>query len=222
MESKTNLHATSAPMKTALTAAAAALCLAATAHAKQAPAEKPDGSWLSLAGTVTSTTPSSFKLDHGAGVITVEMDDWDSYGDAYPLRDGDQVTVYGRVDKNLFAKTTIEAGSVYVEGLNTYFYASSADEEDYGAWVVNVDVVPGELTYIGTVASVSPLVDTFTIDTGLTEMTIDVSGLNYDPLDDEGFQKIKVGDRVRVDAVIDKDFFGDQDLLATRVVTLFR
>lgn len=134
--------------------------------------------------------------------------------------DGDRVTVYGKVDQNLFANTTIEAGSVYVEDLNTFFYASPADEEEYGAWVVTTDVVPGDLTYIGTVESVSPMTNTFTIDTGATELSVDTTALPYDPLDDEGFQQIDVGDRVSIDAVIDADFIGDQDLLAESVVTL--
>ncbi len=219
MKHPINAHATSIFTKKALAVVLVAGGLAFSAHA-QDPREQPDESWISLAGTVTSTTPDSFRLDYGDGMITVEMDDWDSFGDAWPLMDGDQVTVYGKVDQNLFANTTIEAGSVYVEGLNTFFYASPADEEEYGAWVVSVDVVPGDLTYIGTVESVNPMTNTFTIDTGATELSVDTSALPYDPLDDEGFQQIDVGDRVSVDAVIDADFIGDQDLLAESVVTL--
>src|SRR6056297_3223471 len=116
-----------------------AVYLATSASARQDPTEQLDESWISLGGTVTSSSADSFRLDYGDGMITVEMDDWDYDGDAFPLMDGDQVTVYGRVDQNLFANTTIEAGSVYVQDLNTFFYASAADEEEYGAWVVNVD-----------------------------------------------------------------------------------
>lgn len=209
-----------------LASAIAAICLSVSVQAQEGAANQPDPetlpdeTWISLTGTVTSTTPDSFKLDHGDGMITVEMDDWDDFGDAWPLMDGDEVTVYGKVDQNLFAETTIEAGSVYVDDLNTFFYASPADEEEYGQWVVNVDLEPGEITYIGTVESVSPMTNTFTIDTGATELTVDTSALLYDPLDDEGFQQIESGDRVSVDAVIDADFFGDQDLLARSIVTL--
>lgn len=202
-----------------LAGAVAAACFSVSAQA-QDPAEQPDDTWMSLTGTVTSTTPDSFKLDYGQGMITVEMDDWDNFGDAWPLMDGDEVTVYGEVDQNLFAKTTIEAGSVYVDDLNTFFYASAADEEEYGQWVVSVDVEPGEITYIGTVESVNAETNTFTIDTGAMELSVDTSTLLYDPLDDEGFQQIDVGDRVSVDAVIDADFIGDQDLLAESIVTL--
>lgn len=212
--------------KTTLVAAVAAICLSASACAQQDSSDQPDpmalpdDTWISLTGTVTSTTPASFLLDYGDGLITVEMDDWDNFGDAYPLMDGDQVTVYGDVDKGLYEATTIEAGSVYVDDLNTFFYASAADEEDFGEWVVVTDAEIGDLIYIGTVVTVIPDLNTFTIDTGATELTVDTSAMLYNPLDDQGFQQIDVGDRVSVEAEIDADFFGDQDLLAESVVTL--
>ena len=213
--------------KTALASAVAAICLSASglaqedASAKPDPMAQPDDTWISLTGTVTSTTADSFIMDYGDGLITVEMDDWDTFGDAWPLADGDQVTVYGDVDKGLYETATIEAGSVYVQDLNTFFYASAADEEgDYGEWVVDINAVVGDVTYIGTVETVIPDANTFTIDTGVTELTVDTSALPYNPLDDEGFQQIDVGDRVSVEAEIDADFIGDQDLLAESIVTL--
>jgi len=205
--------------KAILTAITAAT-ISAGAQAQTDVKDKADDTWISLSGTVTSATADSFRLDYGDGMISVEMDDWDNFGDAYPLMDGDRVTVYGAVDNDLFEKTTIEAGSVYVEGLNTFFYANPADEEEFGEWVVSADVIPGDLVYIGTVESVNTMTNTFTIDTGSLELSVDTSGLTYDPLDNEGFQQIDVGDRVSVDAVIDADFIGDQDLLAESVITL--
>ena len=212
-------------LKTALASAVAAILLSASACAQDSndqpdPKAQPDRTWISLAGTVTSTTADSFIMDYGDGLITVEMDDWDNFGDAWPLIDGDQVTVYGTVDKGFYETTTIEAGSVYVDDLNTSFYASAADEEDFGEWVVVTDADLGDLIYIGTVASVSPDANTFTIDTGAMELTVDTSTLLYNPLDDQGFQQIDVGDRVKIEAEIDADFFGDQDLLAESIVTL--
>lgn len=202
-----------------LAGAVAAACFSMSAQA-QDPAKQPDSTWIRMTGTVTSVDSDSFKLDYGKGMVTVEMDDWDSFGEAYALADGYKVTVYGEVDNDFYETAKLEAGSVYVEGLNTFFYASSADEEEYGEWVSDVDADLGDVTYIGTVESVNALMNTFTIDTGATELSVDTSGLPYDPLDDEGFQKVEVGDRVSVDAEIDRDFIGDQDLLAESIVTL--
>ena len=212
-------------LKTTLASAIVAIFFSASAYAQDSndqpdPKAQPDDTWISLTGTVTSTTLDSFMLDYGNGLITVEMDDWDTFGDAWPLADGDQVTVYGDVDKGLYETTTIEAGSIHVKDLNTFFYASAADEEDFGEWVVVTDAEPGDLHYIGTVETVIPDANTLTIDTGAMELTVDTSALLYNPLDDQGFQQIDVGDRVSIEAVIDADFFGDQDLLAKSVVTL--
>ncbi|HMB69874.1 MAG TPA: hypothetical protein VKU85_11200, partial [bacterium] len=132
------------------------------------PYAQPDDSWISLSGTVTDARADSFRLDYGDGVITVEMDDWDSYGDAYGLMDGDNVTVYGAIDDDLFETTTIEASSVYVESLNTYFYASAADEEggfDHVYWPVVDPIVVSSLSLRGQVTEVDESAREFTVDT---------------------------------------------------------
>lgn len=47
--------------------------------------------------------------NYGNGSITVEMDDGDRDADAYSLDEGDNVTVYGMIDDDLFESATIEA-----------------------------------------------------------------------------------------------------------------
>lgn len=197
--------------------ASLAFVLPATA---QTPYTQPDDSWISLSGTVGNPTADSFTLDYGDGVIIVEMDDWDAYGDAYSLMDGDRVTVYGDIDQNLFAMTTIEASSVYVEGLNTYFYASSADEEEAYTWIVSTPITIGEVTLRGTVNSVDAEAQEFVLDTGGQQLTIDTAFLTYNPLDDVGYQQIDVGDRVSVSGTIDRAFYEDRVMEAEVAITL--
>jgi len=193
------------------------------------PYARPDDSWISISGTVADPQAESFILDYGSGEITVEMDDWDEYGDAYGLLDGDRVTVYGMIDDDLFEQATIEAGSVYVESLNSYFYASAADEEDiaYPAyaytpyyWASPGPVVPAAATVRGTVTGVDDAADEFNIDTGLQRLTVEVDELGYDPLDDAGYQKIEYGDRVSVSGLFDYDFLEGRVFEANAVVTL--
>ena len=191
------------------------LLLAANVSA-QDPYEKPDGSYISLSGTVTSSTPSSFVLDYGEGLVTVEMDDWDWYGDAYGILPEDDVTVYGYVDDDLYETTTIEASSVYVEDINTYYYASGADEESTA--YVSTTWYDYDYTVTGVVDSVSGR--EFTVDTGTRQMTVDTWQLGYNPLDDEGFLKIEKGDRVTVYGDLDMDVFGDREISAEAVVKL--
>jgi len=190
------------------------VCLAAE------PYEKPDDSWISLNGTVTSTSPDSFQLDYGKGMITVEMDDWDFDADGYKLIDGDKVTVYGYVDDDLYETRTIEAGSVYVKNLSTYFYASSADEEDtiLDYEVVALPGADGDVSLTGVVESTSGR--EFTIDTGLSEVRVDTDEMPYNPMDDEGYQKIQVGERVRVTGEFGGDLFEARELDADTVITL--
>ncbi len=188
------------------------------------PYAKPDDSWLSVSGTVTSVAPDSFMLDYGKGLITVEFDDGDMDADAYKLLSGDKVTVYGYVDDDLYETRTIEAGSVYVEGLNTYFYASANDEEGpaedsvYTTWVAATPIVVGSYDLTGTVSGVSGR--ELTLDTGVSQVSVDTMGMAYNPMDDEGYQKIEEGDRVRVYGDLDVSLFDETEIAATTILTL--
>lgn len=202
--------------------AASLLCFSAPAAVlAQQPYERADESWISISGTVASSNADSFVLDYGDGVITVEMDDWDNWGDAYGLIDGDEVTVYGRIDDSAFEVSKIEAGSVYVDDLNTYFHAGAADEETYGGWnYLYAPVNVGEVTVRGTVQSVDEENEEFKLDTGLVEITVDTDELYYDPLDEAGYQQVASGDRISVTGEIDRSFFEGREIVADTIVTL--
>lgn len=201
-----------------------AIALVAGPAAAQQPYLEPDDSWISISGTVASATADSFVLDYGDGVITVEVGEWGIYGDAYGLLDGDEVTVYGRIDDDLYELRTIEASSVYVENLNTYFYASAADEGDAGdwtlPWIVASPVVVAETTLRGTVTAVAPDAGEFTLAVGDVEMEVETERMTYNPLDDTGYQQVEVGDRVSVTGQIDHDFLEGRVFDAETVLTL--
>jgi len=196
---------------------------ASTTHAQE-PYAKPDDSWVSISGTVVEPTADDFVLDYGDGDILVEMDDWDAYGDAYGLLDGDKVTVNGRIDDDFYEVAKIEAGSVYVESLDTYFYASSVDDEsvayDPVYWTVTTPVVVSTMTLRGDVTSTDAGDKTFTIDHLGSEIQVDVDGLEYNPLDDKGFQQIEKGDYVSVTGMADADFMDGEAFQADLVTTL--
>ena len=196
-------------------------CLVATGLAAEYPRLEPDDSWISLSGTVTSSTANSFMLDYGNGLITVEMDDWDWFAEEGAVLPGDSVTVYGEVDDELFDKTTIDADSVYVEDLGTYFYASPGDDEA----PTDVDLTPtatadaGDMVLTGTVTSIEGR--EFTINSGALEITVDTIFMPYDPTDDEGYQQISEGDRVTVSGEVEAGTFDDRELVADTVITLY-
>ncbi len=193
----------------------AGLFLTNSAMAKN-PYTKPDDSWISISGTVDSVSPDSFILNYGDGVIKVEMDDGDRDADAYKLVAGDKVTVNGMIDDDFYETTKIEASSVYVENLGTTFFASAIDEEDY--LVTTTPIVVPSVTLQGTVTAVKD--DEFTVDTGLQSTIVDVEEMAYNPLDMEGYQRIEVGDYVRVIGTMEDDFFEARKLKADAIVEL--
>ena len=198
------------------------LCLAVTLITvttadAQNPYAQPDNTWISISGTVKAVTADAFTLDYGQGMITVEMDDGDRDADAYMLLPGDEVTVTGKIDDDFYEMTTIEASSVYVEKLGTTFYASALDEEDYWVTVVTPGVLANTLVQ-GTVTSVSD--QEFTLNTGLRSLTVEVDEMFYNPLDDSGYQKIDIGDVVRVTGILDENLFGQREFKADAIVKL--
>lgn len=185
------------------------------------PQKKADGSHIEISGTVTTTAPDSFRLDYGSGLITVEMDDWDWYEEEREVLSGDRVRVSGKVDDDTYESASIEAGSVYVESLNTYFHASSADEEGQPftpSQAPDGRVTRGDMAITGVVTSVGD--HEFTMDKGKRKITVETSMMPYNPLDSEGAQQLAIGDWVRAKGRVTRDTFEKKELEAESVTTL--
>jgi uncharacterized protein YdeI (BOF family) len=182
------------------------------------PYAQADDSWISLSGTVGQVRRDTFELDFGGRTITVEMDDSDRQAETYALRMGDKVTVNGVIDDDFFETSKIEASSVYVEKLGRHFFASVLDEEDFASVTYLAPTDDGGVAVHGLVTKVSG--DEFTIDNGLRSVRVDVGDMSYDPLDEEGYQKVEVGDVVRVQGNIDDDFLEAREVMASSITTL--
>ncbi len=179
---------------------------------------KSDDSFVSISGLVASAAADSFQLDYGEGLITVEMDDWDWYPEASALLNGDNVTVYGVIDDDMMESKSIEATSVYVKGLNTYFHASGSDEEDVVYNAITEPKLAARIDVTGTVETINGR--EFTIDIGSRDLKVDTSGMTYNPLDEEGFQMVDVDDRVKVTGSMDYALFEANEVNAISVITL--
>ena len=188
----------------------------------QSPYAAPDNSLIAITGTVVEPTEESFVLEYKGGEILVEMDDWEwqRYDEAYGLLEGKKVTVHGVIDDDLYELAKIEASSVYVDSLNTYFYASPVDEENATIWLTDVPVIAGTVVVRGTITSTDPASAEFTVDTAGRQLTVDASTLGYNPVDARGFQQIEEGDFVSVSGIMDEGFLKDRVLRAASVVTL--
>lgn len=199
--------------------AASLLTTAGAMAATPDPYAGPDQAWISISGTVDSVTPDAFLLDYGDGMITVEMDDGDRDADGYKLLQGDKVTVNGRIDDDFYQTTTIEASSVYVEKLGTYFFASAMDEEAPYHWhVYTVPVIEGNTIVQGTVSSVGE--GEFMVSSGPMGVEVEIDQMPYNPLDETGYQKIEAGDIVRVSGKMDSQVINGRVLKASAIVTL--
>lgn len=190
----------------------------------QNPYLQPDDTWITISGKVESVSPNQFELDYGSGTVTVEMDDGDRDADAYKIYNGDEVTVTGLIDDDFYEVTTIEASSVHVKDIGTTFYASAVDEEDplgiYAYPLPELTVVVGASVVTGTVSDVDVAEEEFTLNTGLRLMTVEVDEMPYNPVDDEGYQKLEAGDVVSVRGQIDHDLFEGRVFEADSVTTL--
>lgn len=199
------------------------LCLALSMPAADASlSDKVDGEFVTLSGEVLSVSPHSFQLDTGDNIILVEMDDYDWDSDGYKLVKDDNVVVTGRVDHDFLERRKVEAGSVYVKGLDTFFYANSDDEEgDFYYYYPNIPSVYMDVPKIPEGASVElqgivSKVDgrEFVLNTGLRKVTVDTSDLIYNPMDNTGYTQIDKYDRVRVSGRMEDSFFDGKEVSA--------
>lgn len=195
--------------------------LLATPALAQMPKLQPDESYVSISGTVVDSEEDEFSLDYGQGQISVEMDDWEWQNDEMEVLPGDQVTVYGRVEKHLFVDASIEADSVFIENPATYYYSSpTPDVTTFTVMDVTpvTPVIAGNLVFTGTVQNVKGR--EFTINTDDLELTVNTGGMQNNPLDNEGRQKIESGDTVSVVGNLGTGVIGDRRLEADSIVIL--
>lgn len=209
--------------------ASAGLCLAlasGSALAQTAQATDPDpymmddGSWVSLYGTVANAGDDGFDLNYGDGIVRVEMDDFDAWPEAYVLSDGLDVAVVGKIDDDLFELTSIEASTVYIDGLNTVFSASELDEENLSDAAFYQLPELSNVVLEGKVRNVNVREGKFELKTGGASYDVSVESLGYNPLDEIGYQKISADDRVRVIIALDAETLERGEFEATRLVTL--
>lgn len=76
----------------------------------------------------------------------------------------------------------------------------------------SITVVQGAVNAVGD--------ESFTVDTGVTDMTVEVDEMPYNPVDDEGYLRIETGDLVRVTGDMDRDLFEGRVLEADSVVVI--
>lgn len=177
-----------------------------------------DGNWITLSGRVVGTGAKRFQLDYGSGRLTVEMDDWDWFLEGRALLPGDEVTVTGRIDDDLYEQKKIEASSVYVKTLGSVFYANPQDEEDLAGANVYVPGTPGWVVASGIVSAIEGR--EFSIGASTGNLRVDTAGMSDNPLDSEGRFQVKAGDRVQVWGRLNMDPKEQAEIMAEGLASL--
>lgn len=170
---------------------------------------------LTLSGSVTESREDEFDLLVGGQEITVEVEDEIRDGGAYTLVPGDRVSVTGRVDDDLFEGRELKAGALHIDKLGTTFIIDEEYADKYG---MNFGEDIGDYAMVaGHVTTVRPDDGEFRIHAGLGDFTVEVDQLAENPLDDEGYMRIRSGDAVRVTGVVDDDWFEGREIVATSI-----
>lgn len=187
----------------------------------QDPDDKSNNAWISISGWVISADENSFVLDYGKNTVVVELKDWEWYSDNFGVVEDFRVTVYGRIDDSMIETTTIEPISVYVEDMGTYFHVGSTDkkeEANFYDWVTPPDVKVGQVTITGTVTKVNGR--RFSIARGKKEIVVDTGSMDYNPMDDKGFQRVEKGDVVKVSGQLEADSFKNRGIVADEITSI--
>lgn len=197
-----------------------ALATSAAVGQDNGPYAQPDGSWVSLNGRLEKPRSTQFTLDYGGGAITVAMDGWSDYRKMHGELEGDRVTVYGKVGDALYENASIQASSMYVDSLNTYFYSDAMKNDPISPYLWSTTEPNNFMTIYGTVTSIDRGAGSFTIDEGARKVSVDTGDMIYSPLDDDGFQQISVGDFVSVNGRMNAKFIEGRVLGAADTTTL--
>ena len=179
-----------------------------------------NGEWTRTSGVVAEAYPDYFILDSG---LKVEMDDWDEKNEGLKILDDDYVIVYGRIDNDLLEKRTIEASSVYVRSVDTYYYASSDDEEPepiFEGFVYENDEIPNGVNVVfkGTIQNINK--NKLILNTGFRKVKIDISHMAENPLEVSSKLNIEEGDHIEVYGEIDDHLYKRDELQAKWIISL--
>ncbi|MBK0400155.1 hypothetical protein H0I76_13230 [Limibaculum sp. M0105] len=198
-------------------------CLSFPPSMAQDPPQTPDTTWVTLSGTVTCSQADVVLVDHGEGLITIEMDDWDRYGEATLIRSVGRVITSGWIDDGFGEARTMEADSVYALTRDTFLYASDSDEESRFEPTAPFPHNGGEGSYLRVTGNVKSIEGhTFILNTGHGQIKVNTAQMPYNPLDDVGAQRIRPGDRVSVYGRIDDDLFDHGEITARAIMSLIQ
>lgn len=175
-----------------------------------------DREWITITGPMTQVMNDRFVIDYGDGRSPVEWDGMDSSGTGM-FRNGDWVTVSGRIDNSMWERRTIEGETLYHSRHDRRFWSDAADEEgDYRA-LLRMAAMPTEGEWVrvtGEVTQVDRVDNEIMVDTGPVSIQVDTERLGNADF-------ATLGDRVSVTGRLDDaDLWDAREVDATSMLIL--
>lgn len=170
-----------------------------------------DEQHLTVRGEVVQINKDIFILKTKQGNITVELDDSDPVIESKWLIVGDQVSVFGRMDKDKFEKRSIEASSVYIPKIDLYIFASAKDEETTKMNSALSNPSNTEISISGVITMIDN--NSLTLKTLYGLLNINIATL-------KSKSKLNVGDKIYVEGISSSGFFSTNGLTATKVIKI--
>ncbi len=194
-----------------------------------------NNNFVTLEGQIESIMDDEFVLNYGGQKnITVELDNFGFNGEETKyLTVGDNVTVKGFVDDDLFEGREVEATQVELsDQYITYFYAPMSGQSgmtnNQKTSTNNNSMSSGAQAYedgayvrvTGTVQGITD--DEMQVKTDNRTLTVSLNELDYDVTGDNNQQALNIeqGDRVYVYGEMNDEFFDSRELVADGVVEL--
>lgn len=185
---------------------------------------------ISVTGIITSIADENLRVSYGKGELTVSLAGWDWHADEKeqtppPLSVGENVTVTGEADADLFSRRILRAQSVYVYDRHSLFTASFPNANSTPRSLLSMPTRPlygRDPVTVSLAGEVTDIVgDEFSLEVGTSLITVDTGSMTYNPLDEIGAQQIQLGDWVQVGGKLENDFFEDHRLDANRVTSIY-
>lgn len=189
-----------------------------------------DGSTVTLTGTVQKVDGHDFVMRHGRENIEVELEgwNWNKPDLEKHLKVGQRVTVTGEVDDDWFDEKELEAQNIYLDTEQVYFYTVDINPAYVQATrdvekrrMARGDMQDGSYYSVrGDIKKIDG--DDIVLAANNRNYRVNLDELGYNPLDNQGLQRLSVGDRVWVSGEIDDNFFDGKEIDADVIVSINR
>lgn len=190
--------------------------------------EKSMESLFSISGQVVDDLDGYYVLRSDGGRTKIRFRGWPKDLPANPsiLGIGDDVTVVGWLGPDtLTVGGILDVMGVYVEDRRAYFAlsASADDASERAAPILppsgGFGPVNGRASLTGIISEIGD--GELTLQAGDVRILVETSSLSYDPFDENGSQRLSLGDTVTVGGVLERNIKDGPRLRADRVTSIF-